>query len=391
MKEQHPLPYWRLSGFYFFYFAVIGALIPYWGLYLNSLGYTAQEIGFIGAIVMGTKIVAPNFWGWLAIRSGRRLSVVRLGSFLAGLCFLGIFIRQDFAWLALVVACYTFFWNAVQAQFEVITLGHLRQRYHHYSHIRLWGSIGFIATVVGLGWIFDFLPISYLPAFILSFLILIWLSTLTVTERGNGHSGELTEGLREIIARRSVLSFFVVCFLLQVSHGPYYTFYSLHLVENYGYSRTATGLLWGLGVLAEVLIFVLMHRLLVRFDVRTLLLCSLLLTALRWTMIAFFAHSLFLLLIAQLLHAFSFGVAHAAAIEWVRSHFGGNHHGHGQAFYSAVSFGAGGSLGALLSGMLWDQSAVLTFLLAALVALAAFAVCWWGVHPAKPRYVAGTS
>jgi PPP family 3-phenylpropionic acid transporter len=384
MTEQQPLPYRRLSSFYFFYFAVIGALIPYWGLYLKSLGYSAQDIGVIGAIIMGTKIVAPNFWGWLADHSGRRLGVIRLGSFLACVCFLGIFIRKDFAWLALVVACYTFFWNAVQAQFEVVTLGHLRQRYHHYSRIRVWGSIGFIVSVVGLGWVFDWLPIGYLPAFILTFLSMIWLSTLTVTERCTPHSSEATEGLRQIVGRRSVLCFFLVCFLLQVSHGPYYTFYSLHLVENYGYSASATGLLWGLGVLAEVVIFVFMHRLLVRFDVRTLMLCALLLTALRWLMIALFAQSLTLLLMAQLLHAFSFGVAHAAAIEWVRSHFGGNHHGQGQALYSALSFGAGGSLGALLSGMLWDQSALLTFLLAALVALLAFTVCWWGVYPARP-------
>jgi len=52
--------YWRLSGFYFFYFASLGALVPYWGLYLRTLGFNVVEIGELIAIIMATKIVAPN-------------------------------------------------------------------------------------------------------------------------------------------------------------------------------------------------------------------------------------------------------------------------------------------------------------------------------------------
>ena len=60
------MPYWRLSGFYLFYFATLGALLPYWGLYLKSLGFDARAIGSLIAIIMATKIVAPNVWGWIA-------------------------------------------------------------------------------------------------------------------------------------------------------------------------------------------------------------------------------------------------------------------------------------------------------------------------------------
>ena len=51
--------YWRLSGFYLFYFAALGALWPYWGPYLKTLGFTETEIGQLVAIIMATKIVAP--------------------------------------------------------------------------------------------------------------------------------------------------------------------------------------------------------------------------------------------------------------------------------------------------------------------------------------------
>ncbi len=373
------LPYWRLSGFYLFYFAVLGALIPYWGLYLKSLGYSAQEIGAMGAVIMGTKIVAPNLWGWLADRRGRRLGIIRLGSGLACVCFLGVFVAQQFAWLLLVVACYTFFWNAVLAQFEVVTLGHLGEGYGRYSHIRVWGSVGFILTVIGLGRVFDVVDIAHLPVFISAFLLLIWLSTLSVGERLRDEPLPHPGGLRQLLLQRPVWCFFLACFLLQLSHGPYYTFYSLHLVENHGYSRSATGLLWALGVLAEVLVFLVMHRFLHRFGLRRLLLWALLVTALRWWLIGTFAGQLSALLFAQLLHAGSFAVAHAVCIEWIRRHFAGAHQGQGQALYSALSFGAGGALGALLSGLLWDWHAGLTFTLAGAAALLAFVVVWWGV------------
>ena len=73
------MPYWRLSGFYLFYFASLGALVPYWGLYLKSTGFSAHDIGVFMAIIMGTKIVSPNIWGWIADHLGHRMLIVRVG------------------------------------------------------------------------------------------------------------------------------------------------------------------------------------------------------------------------------------------------------------------------------------------------------------------------
>jgi PPP family 3-phenylpropionic acid transporter len=187
-----------------------------------------------------------------------------------------------------------------------------------------------------------------------------------------------------LVFQPTILCFLVASFLLQLSHGPYYTFYTLYLVENYGYSSTATGLLWALGVLAEVAIFIVMHKLLQRFSLRFLMLFSLLVTSARWLFIAYGADSLIVLLFAQLLHACSFGIAHAVSIELVRTHFKGANQGQAQAMYSSFSFGAGGAAGALIGGILWDYSAATTFMLAALAALAAFLLCYFWLHPVHP-------
>ncbi len=369
------LNYWRLSGFYFFYFALLGAYIPYWGLYLEGSGFNAREIGFITGTVMATKVVAPSLWGWLADRSGRRLRIVRLGSLLAFICFCGIFLSTRFAWLLLVVATYSFFWNAVLAQFEVITLDHLGSRYNRYSQVRVWGSIGFIGTVVGLGWLFDVIAVTALPVVMALLLGGIWLCSLWVTDTRGRYRQASGVGLGKVLRQNTVWAFFLVCFLLQIAHGPYYTFFSLYL-ESLAYSRATIGELWALGVVAEVLLFLVMHRLLPRFGVRKIMLVSLLLAVLRWLLIGYGANWLPVLLLAQCLHAATFGAFHAVSIELIRRSFPVGLAGQGQAIYSGISFGAGGATGAVISGFLWDTSPQLTFVIASVASVLAWLIAW---------------
>ena len=369
------VPYWRLSAFYFFYFAFLGSWVPYWSLYLEEIGFQASAIGFTIAVMMSTKIVAPSLWGWLADHHQPRMRIIRYGAFLSFFCFLGLFLDHSLWWIVLVVACFSFFWNAVLAQFEVVTLSHLEGRYHRYSQIRLWGSVGFIIAVAVLGFVFDFVSLLILPWVLAALLILIWLSSLFVSEKPVNTRHESTEGLMSILRKPVVLAFFAACFLLQLAHGPYYAFFSIYL-QDYGYSRTLIGQLWSLGVLAEVLLFLIMHRLFVRFSVRAILLVTLLLASVRWLLIGFYADNIAVLFIAQCMHAATFGSFHAVAIELVRRFFKNGHEGQGQALYGGISFGAGGALGALVSGLLWETSPLMTFIMASGASALALLVCF---------------
>ena len=367
------VPYWRLSSFYFFYFALLGAWLPFWPLYLEAHDFTAADIGYLAGIIMGTKIIAPSIWSWIGHHSGRRVFIIRLGAFAACLCFAGIYIDNSFWALAVVVTGFSFFWNAILAQYEVLTLDHLQGKSERYTQIRVWGSVGFIAAVAGLGWSFDWLSILWLPLFLLLLLLAIWGSSLLVSEPQHIEpQGDDQHSMAGLIKQPVVIAFLVCCFLQQLAHGPYYTFFSLYL-EDYGYNKTSIGLMWSLGVVAEVLVFLVMHRLLLRFTLRAIMLCSILLSALRWLLIAFFVDSLPILLLAQCLHAASFGTFHAFAVEMVRRSFPG-HEGQGMALYSGLSFGAGGAVGAVVSGWLWQHSPVGTFIAAAMICIIAFII-----------------
>jgi len=375
------VPYWRLSGFYFFYFGALGALVPYWGLYLKSLGFGALAIGQLTAILMATKIVAPNVGGWIADHTGRRMPTVRLASLLAVLSFLGVYAVRGFWGLALAMALFSFFWNAALPQLEAVTFSHLGTRAPRYARLRLWGSIGFILSVSALGAVLDRVGIATVPAVVLALFAGIWLVSLIVPEKAPAtHHGD-QGSIWGVLARPEILAFFAVCFLMQVSHGAYYAFYSIYL-EDHGYASGTIGALWALGVLAEVVLFLGMHRLLHRFSARRVLLASLILASLRWTLIGVFSEHLSALLVAQLLHAATFGSFHAAAMHLVHRYFVGRHQVRGQAIYSSAAFGAGGAVGSLCAGLLWvGAGAETTFLLSALSAGAAGVIAWGWVDP----------
>lgn len=365
------MPYWRLSGFYFFYFASLGVLIPYWGLYLKSLGFTAAAIGTMMAIIMATKIISPNIWGWVADHTGKRMAIVRLGGLLSVIAFAGVFVSQQYWWLVIVMMTFSFFWNATLPQFEATTFSHLGEHTHRYSSVRLWGSIGFIVAVWIIGQQLEGSKISYLPLILMGLFISIWVSSLIVPEEATGHLHITPEPLKVVLKRPEVMGLLIICFLMQMGHGPYYTFYSIYM-QDYGYSLSMIGFLWALGVFAEVLVFMMMHKLVPNFGLKRLLITSLLLSSLRWIIIALFPMSMPLMIFAQILHAASFGVYHAVSIQLVHNYFVGQNQGKGQALYSSVSFGAGGAMGSLYAGYTWESlGTTTTFMIAAIISLVA--------------------
>ncbi|WP_456379967.1 MFS transporter [Thiolapillus sp.] len=380
------MPYWRLSAFYFFYFAALGTLMPYWGLYLQSLGFDPFAIGSLMAILMATKIIAPNIWGWLGDHLGHRMLIVRLASLVALLAFLAMPGATGFAEIALIMILFSFFWNASLPQFEAVTFNYLGKAVERYSRLRLWGSVGFIVTVVLVGYLVDRHGTGVILIALLTVFACILLSSLLVKDKPGIISTEVQPSILLVLKSPRVMAFFAAVFLMQMSHGPYYAFYSIYL-QDFGYSKSSIGVLWGIGVLAEVLLFVFMHRLMHHYSATLILLVSLVLAALRWMLIGYFPDVLGMLILSQLLHAASFGSFHAAAIHMVHGYFRGRHQGRGQALYSSLSFGAGGAVGTFTSGFLWEQwGAAFAYTMASAVALLGAWIVWRYIPASKTDY-----
>ena len=375
-KHLTGVPYWRLSGFYFLFFVTVGIYMPYWSLYLKSINFNAEQIGILSAIVVGTKIFSTYLWGWVVDHTGQRMRIIQIASLFSALTFVAALFVEDFWVLVFIMFLFSIFWSASLPQVEAATLSHLGESSHTYTVIRLWGSIGFIIIVWSLGIVFESLSISFVPLILLISMVLVWILTLSIPEIPPEHHDDSTESLKEILRKPNVIALLLVCFLILASHGPYYTFYSIYL-EDHGYSRSFIGQMWALGVIAEVVLFLFMHRLVAVFGLRKLLLLSLFSAGVRWLLIAFFVDKLALLGFAQILHAATFGICHAVAIQYVHKHFTGKLQGRGQGLYSSVSFGAGFAIGSLLTGYTWDTlGASACFIAASIAAFVAMIIAW---------------
>jgi len=370
------LPYWRLAGTYFFYFAYLGAFAPYFSLYLSSLGIAATGIGVIMALPQLVRIFAPHLWGWLADRSGKRLRVARIGTVVGTVIYCGLFAAGSFEALFAVVLLMSFFLSAALPLIEVTTLTHLGEHTAQYGRIRVWGSIGFIAAVLSVGYALDALPVGALLWIMLAILIGAVVLLLLVPEASRVEHAHDHIPIAHVLKQPQVLALIVACALMAIAHGPYYTFYSIYLVAH-GYTKGAVGWLWALGVICEIAIFFWMSHLFRAFTLRQVLIASFALAALRFVAIAWYADSLIMLLLAQTLHSASFGSFHAAALGYVHRFFRGRNEARGQAIYTSLTFGLGGTLGGLYAGYAWERlGAGLTFTGAALCCFAGMLILW---------------
>jgi PPP family 3-phenylpropionic acid transporter len=368
----------RLAVWYFFYFAFVGAFAPYFTLYLQDLGLSAWEIGALMSIPQVMRLLAPNLWGWLADRLGVRARVVQFAAFGALIGFLGFFLSRALAVLFVAMTLVWFFWSAALPLVEAMTLDRLAGRAERYGRIRSWGSIGFISSVLGLGALLDHLPIGTVLWACFALLVCVLISAMLFDETQVG-AGQTAPPIGERLRRPAVIALLTACFFMSVAHGPLYVFYSIHLVAH-GYDKLAVGLFWSLGVVAEIVVFMAMPRLMARVSVRRILLASFALAVLRFLLIGWGADFPFLLFIAQLLHGATFGAYHAAAMAALIRWFEPLQQARAQGVYGSISFGAGGMVGGLISGQVWEPlGAGLTYSLAALFAACGWALIWRGL------------
>lgn len=366
---MHSKLHFNLSRFYFIYYFFVGAFVPYWGLYLKSEQFSPADIGILMSLFQISRIFAPNFWGWLADHTGKRAPWIKLTAFL-GLCgFTAVFWAHGFYWLFFVMAALSLFTSSTLPLAESLTLAHLATTNGHYSRIRMWGSLGFIVAAVVLGFLIDFSGIRSLLWFLLIVQMTLFVLSFGLPDARVASHEHDEYSIWQLIRQPNVMALLLGCALMVTAHGVLYNFYSIYLSEH-GYSKSVIGLLWAVGVVCEIAVFMAMPKIMARFSLKAILLFSLTLAVLRFSLIGWAIDSWPTLLFAQTLHAATFGSFHAASVEVIAGFFNGRHQAKGQAIYNSVAYGIGGTLGGVAGGYaLQYLGGQYTFMLAALFPL----------------------
>ncbi len=346
------MPYWRLSLFYFFYFASLGAFMAYWGLYLKQSGISNFTIGALLAVFVGTRTFSPLVLAWVVDKTKNTVLAIKISSVLMLLSFLGLLFTDNLAYIFFWIFLFGFFFSGILPKFEALTFSYIMGESNKYNIIRLWGSVGFAFAVLLVGEFLEQTTIDWLLWVLVFFLLSLVVVSFSLKPITINTDTDNLESFSKILFSPKVKVFLLTAFLMQLSHGAYYSFFSIYLQE-FDYSKSQIGILWAVGVAAEIVLFVYLSRFIDLFSKHKLIMISLLAAVVRWGATAVFAQNIWILVLVQLLHAATFALFHAVAIQYINIIFTRQVQVRGQAIYSMASFGIGGMLGSLLAGIGW--------------------------------------
>jgi PPP family 3-phenylpropionic acid transporter len=372
------------------YFAHIGFFNPYLPLWLKELGLSILAISVLVSVQAATRLFAPYGWGWLSDRTGERIWLLRYSACAALVASTGLWFDGGVNWL-FGVLLFMFMHTSAMMPMSEAAMAHLVTQdgvfnARRYGRVRLWGSLGFLVTVVVAGAFFERDGMRNFPAWTVATMLAVTLSVFllpNLKEAIPEHAQEAS--VMPVLRQREVQWFFVSVFFHVLSHIGIYVFFSLYL-DSLGYSKTTIGLLWALSVVVEIGWFFTQSRWLPRMSLPAwLVLCSAAMV-LRMGITASSAEVLGLLLLAQVLHALTFATHHTVCIAMLSQHFSGRLRGRGQALYTVIGYGFPGVIGGLAGGMLSTHLGLASVYWVSMITSAlavAFALGAWRHHRAQ--------
>ena len=372
--ENKPTERLVIGSQYFLYFGVLGMYLPFFNLYCYHLGFSGLSIGILSAVRSVAMVVFPLMWGALADRLGARRSIYILCSFCSALIWMQYLFTVEFGPMLAITILYGTFYAPIISFLEAFTMDILGKEKKNYGHLRVWGSISFIAVVLMLGKVIDLYSIEIIIVLILAGSSMFALMSTRIPAIQPLKRKRLSKGAKGLLDGR-VLVFLSCAFLMLVSHGAYYGFFSIHL-ENLGFGSTFIGLAWALASAAEILVMIRSDQIFGRFSLESVLIFSFMVAALRW-FVLFWAQSAAAILLSQLLHAITYGTFHIASILYIDRLAPDRAKTLGQAVNNAISYGLGLMVGFFFNGYLYEISGSFTlFMISSLIALSGGLILW---------------
>jgi PPP family 3-phenylpropionic acid transporter len=340
----------QLCAFYFMSCAVAGIIMPFYNLHLKLLGFSDWQIGVVAAVPSLGRIVFPGFWGTVADRSRRRNLLLATACTCTVLAFAGVLAAKTFAWMIVAFTLVQFCTTLTGPMLDASTLELARRDKFEYGEVRACGSIGFVVAALAVGKLLDSFPtIVGLGVVLLCYgaLAVIALRLPPLPAPPPKSRGQRARR-RDVLRQPFLVVLLAVSLLNQIAHGVYYSFFTIHL-RGTGYAPFTIAFLWCFAVVAEAWLIYRSGDLIRRFGAVPLVTIALLAGAVRWGAYAL-STSIWVLLLMQPLHAFTFGAFQMSAMHIIHLRFPEELRVSGQGFLMIASWGAGSLIGALMAG-----------------------------------------
>jgi PPP family 3-phenylpropionic acid transporter len=368
---------------YFVYFGVSGVYLPFFNLYCYHLGFNGIQIGAISSLRSMVLVVFSIAWSLIADRFQMRKPIYVLCAWLSTGIWTAYFFSESYWIIFFITGCYGLFYAPIISFLEAFTIDMLGEQKNSYGSIRAWGSISFITMVMVLGYFIDLFSIKII-------LWVIFIGSMFQAACSMRMPNIIRAGNEDFFSRaksflsRRVVVFLFCAFLMLVSHGMYYGFFSIHLA-TLGYGSMFIGFAWALASIAEIMIMINSKWIFKHLSYEKALIISFMVAAIRWILTGYVS-SPFAILLLQLLHAMTYGMFHIASILFIDLLSPDKTKTLGQAINNGTTYGLGLMVGFFLSGVLYEQfNASIGFFISGLIALFSCLIfaAYWAMNPTK--------
>ncbi len=334
--------------FYFLFFALIGDYVIFMPK-LFSHYFTPTQIGILFAMMPIARFLTP----FIFLKKSLTKKDYLLSVFVAFLASLLILSKNFY----LILFSFFLIGASFAVLFPYIEAIAIEKLSTKYGKARVMGSLGFMLY----GIIFSYIKINHL----ISFIVLMFLTAISAFYfKENKTINKVTSKINFT----KNYKFWLGLIFMQISFGGFYNFFTIYLIKH-GINKEYVGWLWGIGVMSEIIVFLIGHKFLHKLNPLKWIKISIFLTSIRWLMLFLFANSLSLIAASQLLHAFSFAIFHTSALLYINKTY--NNKTLAQQFYAGIAYGLAAFLGSIISGFLYGEY---LFLYESLIALVGFLI-----------------
>lgn len=361
---------WAAKLYYFSFFAAIGAIAPFFNIYLQGRGLSGTEIGLLGSLAPLISLAANPFWGTLADRFQIHRLVLAVCALLAGLLSIPFVWQREFGPILLLLMAMIFFRTPIPPLLDTSVMGMLARNGASYGRQRLFGSIGFLLTSYGLGQVMstDNLDlIFWVHAALLSIGCALLSFLLPFPKHSDAQGASIWQGLRMLAGQRRYMSFLLMAVFMGFGSACFINFVGLRLL-SLGGTNGQVGLAFALNAVTEIPVMFMGARLSLRFGTNRLMLIGVFGLAAAY-FFAGLAPSPFYVLLAMAMVGFFSGSYWISVVVYANESAPAQLRATGQSLVGAAQAGLGWAIGGITAGILWDNFGGTVVLLAGGVSL----------------------
>ncbi len=374
----------RISAFYIAIFLLVGCYQPFMPLWLKWRGLTDFQISLTFAIPVFLRAIFTPAMTFAADRYGRPARLLNALAWGAVLSVATLPFAAGFPAIFAVIVVYTLFWMSVLPITDSLALAGARAGRADYGQMRLWGSLSYIVMTAAGGFSVDLWgPRAALVLFIGAAVTVLIVSYALPGDDADG--GAEADGaptpkrtqlriadMTRLMAKPDLWLFLAATSTIQGAHVVYYIFGTLHWTSA-GIPPSVIGPLWGIGVIAEIVLFAYARRVGRWVGPVQLLAIAAGAAVIRWTITAF-DPPLALLFLVQSLHGLTFGAAHLGAMHFMDKAIPHRLSASAQGLYASITMGIGMGSASLMAGPLYRNFGGGAYLAMAGLGLAGLAI-----------------